>query len=47
MVRRFVTGEFSRHPAVAAILRRDPPLFTSNHAPLFAMAAEDRCRECA
>jgi hypothetical protein len=32
-VRRFVTGEFSRDPLVAAILRRDPPLFTSNHAP--------------
>jgi radical SAM superfamily enzyme YgiQ (UPF0313 family) len=35
-VRRFLQAEFSRHPAVAAILRRDPPLFTSNHAPLFA-----------
>ncbi len=38
-VRRFVSGDFSRHPAVAAILRRDPPHFTSNHAPLFALAA--------
>jgi radical SAM superfamily enzyme YgiQ (UPF0313 family) len=37
-VRRFLSHEFSRHPAVAAILRRDPPLFTSNHAPLFALA---------
>ncbi len=35
-VRRFLGREFSRHPAVAAILRRDPPLFTSNHAPFFA-----------
>ena len=34
-VRRFLSREFSRHPAVAAILRRDPPLFTSNHAPFF------------
>ncbi len=34
-VRRFVSGEFGRDPIVAAILRRDPPLFTSNHAPLF------------
>jgi hypothetical protein len=34
-VRRFLEGEFKRHPAVAAILRRDPPLFTSNHAPFF------------
>jgi hypothetical protein len=38
-VRRFVSGEFSRHQKVAAILRRDPPQFTSNHAPLFALAA--------
>ena len=34
-VRCFLDREFSRHPAVAAILRRDPPLFTSNHAPFF------------
>jgi len=33
-VRRFLEGEFKRHPAVAAILRNDPPQFTSNHAPL-------------
>jgi hypothetical protein len=46
-VRRFLGGEFTRHPAVAAILRRDPPLFTSNHAPLFAMAGERWQRECA
>lgn len=35
-IRRFLDQEFKRHPAVAAILRRDPPLFTSNHAPFFA-----------
>jgi hypothetical protein len=34
-VRRFLDREFKRHPAVAAILRRDPPFFTSNHAPFF------------
>jgi len=34
-VRRFLADEFSRDPAVAAIVRRDPPLFTSNHAPFF------------
>jgi radical SAM superfamily enzyme YgiQ (UPF0313 family) len=34
-VRRFLDREFRRHPAVAAILRRDPPFFTSNHAPFF------------
>lgn len=34
-VRNFLNNEFKRHPAVAEILRRDPPIFTSNHAPLF------------
>ncbi|MGC1403121.1 MAG: radical SAM protein, partial [Thermodesulfobacteriota bacterium] len=36
-VRHFLDREFKRHPAVAAILRRDPPLFTSNHAPFFRL----------
>ena len=31
-VRRFLNREFRKHPAIAAILRRDPPFFTSNHA---------------
>lgn len=34
-VRRFLEREFKRDPAVAAILRRDPPFFTSNLAPFF------------
>jgi hypothetical protein len=34
-VRRFLDREFKRNPAVAEIVRRDPPLFTSNHAPFF------------
>jgi radical SAM superfamily enzyme YgiQ (UPF0313 family) len=34
-VRQFLDKEFKRHPAVAEILRRDPPVFTSNHAPFF------------
>jgi len=34
-VRQFLENEFKRHPAVAAILKRDPPLFTSNHAAFF------------
>jgi radical SAM superfamily enzyme YgiQ (UPF0313 family) len=34
-VRRFLDREFKRHPAVAAILRNDPPVFTSNHAAFF------------
>ena len=35
-IRRFLDREFKRHPTVAAILHRDPPHFTSNHAPFFA-----------
>ena len=34
-IRRFLDQEFKRHPLVANILRRDPPIFTSNHAPFF------------
>jgi hypothetical protein len=34
-VRQFLDREFRRHPAVAEILRREPPVFTSNHAPFF------------
>ena len=37
IVRQFLDGEFKKHPAIAPILRRDPPLFTSNHAPFFVM----------
>lgn len=37
-VRRFLSQEFVRNPAIAAIVRRDPPLFTSNHAGLFCPA---------
>jgi hypothetical protein len=36
-VRLFLDREFKRHPAVSAILKNDPPVFTSNHAPFFAM----------
>jgi len=36
-VRRFLDRDFKRHPAIVAILRRDPPFFTSNHAPFFLM----------
>ncbi len=35
-VRHFVQREFRRHPAIRPIILRDPPLFTSNHAPFFA-----------
>jgi hypothetical protein len=34
-VRHFLDREFRRHDAISDILRRDPPIFTSNHAPLF------------
>ena len=33
-VRRFLTSEFKRHPAIAEIIRNDPPQFSSNHAAL-------------
>jgi radical SAM superfamily enzyme YgiQ (UPF0313 family) len=35
-VRRFLDGEFKKHPAIKPIMQRQPPLFTSNHAPLFS-----------
>ncbi|GFE62665.1 radical SAM protein [Geobacter sp. AOG2] len=38
-VRGFLEKEFKRDPAVAAILRNDPPLFTSNHAAFFVGGA--------
>ena len=38
-VRRFLEKEFKKEPVIAAILRRDPPFFTSNHAPFLVMAA--------
>ncbi len=34
-VRLFLDREFKRHPVVSAILKNDPPVFTSNHAPFF------------
>ncbi len=39
-IRQFLDKEFKRHPAIASILRRDPPLFTSNHAPFFVMGSK-------
>ena len=33
-VRRFLKSEFKRHPAIAEIIRNDPPQFSSNHAAL-------------
>jgi len=37
-VRRFLDNEFKKHPAVSAILKNDPPVFTSNHAAFFTKA---------
>lgn len=34
--RTFLDREFKRQPQIAAIIRRDPPLFTSNHAAFFS-----------
>ncbi len=34
-VRHFLDRKFRRHPVISAILRRDPPFFTSNHSPFF------------
>ncbi len=36
LVRQFLDKEFRREPAIASIIRRDPPFFTSNHAPFFS-----------
>ncbi len=37
-VRRFLTDDFKAHPLIRPILQRDPPFFTSNHAPLMTAA---------
>jgi len=34
-VRYFLDTIFKRSPAIASILKKDPPFFTSNHAPFF------------
>ena len=34
-VKAFLDREIRRHPAIAPIVRRDPPVFTSNHVPFF------------
>ncbi len=36
-VRQFLDKEFRRHSAIAPIIRNDPPVFTSNHAPFFVL----------
>lgn len=39
VVRRFLRQEFSRPPEISSIIRRDPPVFTSNHAPCICLGA--------
>jgi radical SAM superfamily enzyme YgiQ (UPF0313 family) len=34
-VRQFLDNEFKKNKAVADIIKKDPPIFTSNHAPFF------------
>jgi hypothetical protein len=34
-VRNFLDREFRRNGAISSILKKDPPIFTSNHAPFF------------
>lgn len=34
-IRHFLDNEFRRHPSIQTIIQRDPPFFTSNHAPFF------------
>ncbi|MDQ7788020.1 MAG: radical SAM protein [Thermodesulfovibrionales bacterium] len=36
-VRLFIENTFKKHSAVSKILKNDPPVFTSNHAPFFVM----------
>jgi hypothetical protein len=38
-VRTFLAEEFDADPAIKAILARNPPVFTSNHAPFFLLAS--------
>ncbi len=40
IVRQFLADEFKRHPAISAIMKNDPPIFTSNHAALFSIGKE-------
>jgi len=42
LIRQFLDKEFKRHPVIASIVRRDPPVFTSNHAPFFVRDGESR-----
>ncbi len=36
-VRAFLENEFRKHPAIAAVVKNEPPVFTSNHAAFFVL----------
>ena len=38
-IRQFLDKEFKKHPAIQPILQRNPPFFTSNHAPLLGLSS--------
>lgn len=35
-IRHFLKNEFKKHPKIAGIVKRDPPVFNSNHASFFS-----------
>jgi len=39
-VRYFIEKEFKSHTVIKSIINRNPPLFTSNHAPFFVWNSE-------
>ena len=41
-VRRFIDKTFKKHPDIQPIIRRDPPIFTSNHAAFFSFTKPHR-----
>jgi hypothetical protein len=43
-VRHFLNAEFKTHPAIKPIMLKQPPLFTSNHAPFFSKGFKDFSR---
>lgn len=45
LVRHFLDRVFKKHPDVSAILKRVPPIFTSNHAPFFLLADQPALME--
>ncbi|WP_028579475.1 B12-binding domain-containing radical SAM protein [Desulfogranum japonicum] len=44
-IRKFLDKDFKRHPAMTSIIQRDPPFFSSNHAPFFCMDEECETRK--